>query len=55
MVPVCSSWSWSGCSTARERIADIVILFATLEDGREIRRLIGAEDFFGIPYRMYNR
>jgi hypothetical protein len=34
--------------------ADIVILFATVEDSRAIRRIIGKDTFFGIPYRMYN-
>lgn len=34
--------------------ADIVILFGTLEDSREIRRIIGGDTFFSIPYRMYN-
>jgi len=34
--------------------ADIVILFATLEDSRAIRRIIGGDIFFGVPYRMYN-
>lgn len=34
--------------------ADIVILFATVEDSRAIRRIVGSETFFGIPYRMYN-
>jgi hypothetical protein len=34
--------------------ADIVILFATLEDSRAIRRIIREDTFFGIPYRMVN-
>jgi len=34
--------------------ADIVILFATLEDSLAIRRIIGGDIFFGVPYRMYN-
>jgi hypothetical protein len=34
--------------------ADIVILFATIEDSRAIRRIIGGDAFFDIPYRMYN-
>jgi hypothetical protein len=34
--------------------ADIVILFATVEDSRAIRRIIGGDTFFGMPYRMYN-
>jgi hypothetical protein len=34
--------------------ADIVILFGTVEDSRAIRRIVGSETFFGIPYRMYN-
>jgi hypothetical protein len=34
--------------------ADIVILFAAVEDSRAIRRIIGRDTFAGIPYRMYN-
>ncbi len=34
--------------------ADIVILFATLQDSRAIRRILGDGTFLGIPYRMYN-
>jgi hypothetical protein len=34
--------------------ADIVILFATVDDSRAIRRVIGGDTFFGVPYRMYN-
>jgi hypothetical protein len=32
--------------------ADVVILFAKIEDSRAIRRIIGGETLFGIPYRM---
>jgi hypothetical protein len=34
--------------------ADIVILFAAAADSRAVRRIIGVDIFFGIPYRMYN-
>jgi hypothetical protein len=34
--------------------ADIVILFATLDDSRAIKRIIEGDTFFGVPYRMYN-
>lgn len=35
--------------------ADLIIWYATHQDRVEIKRLIGEDTFFGVPYRMQNR
>lgn len=35
--------------------ADLIIWYATHRDRVEIKRIIGEDTFFGIPYRMQNR
>jgi Holliday junction resolvasome RuvABC endonuclease subunit len=35
--------------------ADLIIWYATHQDRVEIKRIIGEDTFFGVPYRMQNR